>query len=146
MQDFDQDAGGLGLDLIGHFFRFHDHQNLALREILHKLRLDRPKMASDQRKRVSEPLTCTNGHGYTSAPMAGSGRDGAWAGMGTGWAITATMIGGIAVWGSLGYLADRLLGITPRILTALGMVLGAGLGTYLVYLRYGKGDKDRGAP
>lgn len=102
-------------------------------------------MASDLRKRAAAALTCASAHGYTSAPMAGSGRDGAWAGMGTGWAITATMVGGIAVWGSLGYLADRLLGITPRILTAVGMVLGACGAIYLVYLRYGKGDRDGGA-
>jgi ATP synthase protein I len=70
--------------------------------------------------------------------MAGSGRSGAWAGMGIGWAITATMVGGIAVWGSLGYLADRLLGVTPHVLAAVGIVLGAGGAIYLVYLRYGK--------
>jgi F0F1-type ATP synthase assembly protein I len=76
--------------------------------------------------------------------MAGSGRDGAWAGMGIGWAVTATLVGGILVWGSLGYLADRLLGIEPRILTAVGIVLGAGLAIYLVYLRFGKGEGTRG--
>ena len=76
--------------------------------------------------------------------MAGSGRDGAWAGMGIGWAVTATLVGGILVWGSLGYLADRLLGIEPRILTAVGIVLGAGLAIYLVYLRFGKREGNRG--
>jgi ATP synthase protein I len=76
--------------------------------------------------------------------MAGSGRDGAWAGMGIGWAVTATLVGGIAVWGSLGYAADRLFGITPRILTAVGIVLGAGGAIYLVYLRFGKGEGKRG--
>lgn len=70
--------------------------------------------------------------------MAGSERDGAWAGMGIGWAVTATLVGGILVWGSLGYLADRLLGIEPRILTAVGIVLGAAGAIYLVYLRFGK--------
>jgi F0F1-type ATP synthase assembly protein I len=77
--------------------------------------------------------------------MAGSGRDGAWAGMGIGWAVTATLVGGILVWGSLGYLADRLLGLNPRILTAVGIVLGAGLAIYLVYLRFGKGEGSGGA-
>jgi ATP synthase protein I len=76
--------------------------------------------------------------------MAGSGRDGAWAGMGIGWAVTATLAGGILVWGSLGYLADRLLGLNPRILTAVGIVLGAGGAIYLVYLRFGKGEGNRG--
>jgi hypothetical protein len=76
--------------------------------------------------------------------MAGSGRDGAWAGMGIGWAVTATLVGGILVWGSLGYLADRLLGLNSRILTAVGIVLGAGAAIYLVYLRFGKGEGNGG--
>ncbi|MBA3765317.1 MAG: hypothetical protein H0X05_07390, partial [Actinobacteria bacterium] len=37
-------------------------------------------------------------------------RDDAWTGMGTGWAITSTMVGGIAAWGGIGFLADRWLG------------------------------------
>ena len=76
--------------------------------------------------------------------MAGSGRDGAWAGMGIGWAVTATMVGGILSWGSLGYLADRLLGLDQPIFTAVGIVLGAAAAIYLVYLRYGKGEGKRG--
>jgi hypothetical protein len=75
--------------------------------------------------------------------MAGSGGDGAWAGMGIGWAVVSTLIGGIALWGGLGYLADRLFGITPRILTAVGIVLGAAGAIYLVYLRFGKGEEGR---
>ena len=59
--------------------------------------------------------------------------------MGTGWAITSTMIGGILVWGGLGFLVDRLLG-TARVFMAIGMVLGAGGAVYLVYLRYGRGE------
>ena len=76
--------------------------------------------------------------------MAGSGRDGAWAGMGIGWAVTATLVGGILVWGSLGYLADRLLGINPRVLSAVGIVLGAAGAIFLVYLRFGKGEGNHG--
>lgn len=89
-------------------------------------------------------MTVRTGPGYTSAPMAGSGGDGAWAGMGIGWAVTATMVGGILAWGSLGYLADRLLGLNQRIFTAVGIVLGAGGAIYLVYLRFGKGEGNRG--
>ena len=88
-------------------------------------------------------MTWPKGPGYTSAPMAGSGGDGAWAGMGIGWAVVATLVGGIAVWGGLGYLADRLFGITPRILTAVGIVLGAAGAIYLVYLRFGKGEEGK---
>jgi F0F1-type ATP synthase assembly protein I len=64
--------------------------------------------------------------------------------MGIGWAVTATLVGGILVWGSLGYLADRLLGINPRVLTAVGIVLGAAGAIYLVYLRFGKGEGNHG--
>jgi F0F1-type ATP synthase assembly protein I len=54
------------------------------------------------------------------------------------------LVGGILVWGGLGYLADRLLGLNPRILTAVGIVLGAGAAIYLVYLRFGKGEGNGG--
>ena len=89
-------------------------------------------------------MTWVKGPGYTSAPMAGSSGDGAWAGMGIGWAVVSTLIGGIVVWGGLGYLADRLLGLNARILTAVGIVLGAGAAIYLVYLRFGKGEGNGG--
>jgi hypothetical protein len=68
-------------------------------------------------------------------------RDDGWSGTGIGWAITATLLGGIIAWGGLGYIADRLLG-TPRVFTAIGMVAGAAGAIYLVYLRYGRGDGD----
>jgi F0F1-type ATP synthase assembly protein I len=66
-------------------------------------------------------------------------RDGAWSGMGIGWAITSTLIAGILVWGGLGYLVDRLVG-TERVFTVVGFILGAAGGIYLVYLRYGRED------
>jgi F0F1-type ATP synthase assembly protein I len=61
--------------------------------------------------------------------------------MGIGWAIVATLCAGIAVWGGLGYLADRVLE-TPHVFTAIGIVLGAAGAIYLVYLRYGRGGTD----
>lgn len=63
----------------------------------------------------------------------------AWSGMGVGWAITSTMIGGIAAWGAIGYLVDRLVG-TDRVFVSIGFVLGAVGATYLVWLRYGRGE------
>jgi F0F1-type ATP synthase assembly protein I len=69
-------------------------------------------------------------------------RNDAWSGMGTGWSITATMLGGIAVWGGIGFLLDRLVG-TADVFAALGMVLGAVCATYIVYLRYGKGEGNK---
>jgi ATP synthase protein I len=59
--------------------------------------------------------------------------------MGTGWSVTATMIAGVLLWGGVGYVVDRLFG-TPHVFFAIGTVLGAGGATYIVYLRYGKGD------
>ncbi|MGH2634718.1 MAG: AtpZ/AtpI family protein [Actinomycetota bacterium] len=66
-------------------------------------------------------------------------RNDAWSGMGTGWAISATLLGGILVWGGIGFLVDRLLG-TARVFTVIGFVLGAAGGIYIVYLRYGRED------
>jgi F0F1-type ATP synthase assembly protein I len=62
-----------------------------------------------------------------------------WGGMSTGVTISATLLSGILVWGGVGYLVDRVAG-TGKAFTAMGMLLGAGVAIYLVYLRYGKGD------
>jgi ATP synthase protein I len=64
----------------------------------------------------------------------------AWSGMGTGWSITSTMIGGIAAIGGLGFLLDRLLG-TAHVFTGIGFVLGAAGGSYSIWLRYGKEER-----
>ncbi len=67
----------------------------------------------------------------------------AWSGMGLGWTITGTLIAGMMVMGGLGYLVDRLFG-TSRVFTGIGFVLGAALGIYVVYLRFGRGDDGDG--
>jgi ATP synthase protein I len=64
-------------------------------------------------------------------------RSDAWSGMGIGWTIASTLLGGILVWGGIGYLVDRLIG-TDSVFTAIGFVLGAIGGIYVVYLRYGR--------
>jgi ATP synthase protein I len=75
--------------------------------------------------------------------MSGSRKSEAWSGVGIGWAITSTLVGGIAVVGGLGYLLDRVLD-SGSVMTAIGIVLGAVIGTYIVYLRWGGegGDGD----
>lgn len=79
---------------------------------------------------------------YTVTPMAPRDqRNESWGGMATGWAITGTMIGGMAAWGGLGYLLDRLLG-TQHVFVTAGFVLGAAGATYIVWLRYGRGEGD----
>jgi F0F1-type ATP synthase assembly protein I len=60
--------------------------------------------------------------------------------MGIGWAITSTLVGGIVTVGGLGYLLDKVLG-TETVFTAIGIVLGAASGIYVVYLRWGRGGE-----
>ncbi len=60
-----------------------------------------------------------------------------WSGMGTGWAITSTLLAGMLVWGGLGFLIDTLVW-SERVFTAVGFVVGAAAGGYIVYLRYGR--------
>ena len=73
--------------------------------------------------------------------MNGPRKSEAWSGMGVGWAITSTLVAGIAFVGALGYLLDRLLD-TGSGFTALGIVLGAASAIYIVYLRFGKETSD----
>jgi F0F1-type ATP synthase assembly protein I len=63
--------------------------------------------------------------------------------MGTGWAITSTMIGGIATLGLVGYLIDRLFGI-EHVFVAIGFVAGAAAGVYSIWLRHGRGEGGEG--
>lgn len=69
--------------------------------------------------------------------------DNAWSGMGIGWSISSTLLGGILAWGVIGYGLDRLVG-TEHVFTAIGFVLGAAGGIIAVYLRYGKKEGDGG--
>jgi ATP synthase protein I len=73
--------------------------------------------------------------------MTRPGRPDAWSGYGTAWAVTGTLLAGILVWGGVGYVVDRLAGTAPLFL-AIGLVLGAAGGIYLVYLRFGREDRD----
>jgi F0F1-type ATP synthase assembly protein I len=75
--------------------------------------------------------------------MPGPKQNDAWAGMGTGWAITATLVAGMAVCGALGYLVDLAVG-TSKVFLGIGVVVGAGFGIYIIYLRWGRPDRDEG--
>jgi F0F1-type ATP synthase assembly protein I len=66
-------------------------------------------------------------------------RSDAWQGMGVGWSITSTMIGGIVACGGLGFLIDRLLR-TEQVFTGAGFVVGAVGAIYVIWLRYGRGE------
>jgi ATP synthase protein I len=65
-------------------------------------------------------------------------RDGdeAAAGASQGWTAVSYLIGGILVWGSVGWLIDRWLH-TGGITTAIGAVIGAAGGVYLIVRRLG---------
>lgn len=52
----------------------------------------------------------------------------------SGWIMTAELLSAVGVWGGIGWLIDRWLGTGPWVLAA-GLLLGATLGTYLVFLR-----------
>jgi ATP synthase protein I len=79
---------------------------------------------------------------YSAGPMAGpTNSENPWRGYSTGLAISLTMLAGVAVWGAIGYLVDLLAG-TPRVFTALGMMVGAVGAGYLIYLRHGRGNDE----
>ena len=84
-----------------------------------------------------------NDPGYTLPAMAGPGNENPWAGLGIGWAIIATLIAGMLVWGGFGYLVDRLVG-TSHVFMAIGTVVGAAGGIYVVYLRFGREPRAKG--
>jgi F0F1-type ATP synthase assembly protein I len=88
------------------------------------------------------PLTRFRPPAYTGAPMAAhEQQDDRWSGMGTGWAITSTMIGGILGLGLFGSLLDRLFGI-EHVFLPIGFILGGAAGVYIIWLRYGRGEGD----
>ena len=68
-----------------------------------------------------------------------------WEGMSTGWAVTSYLIGGLLVFGAIGYVFDWLMADgrftavrdVAGVFTAIGSIAGAALAVYLVYLRFG---------
>ena len=50
--------------------------------------------------------------------------------MGEGWASLSTLIGGMAVWGGVGYLLDRWLGTALFVPT--GVLVGMAAAIYLI--------------
>jgi len=58
------------------------------------------------------------------------------AGANQGWTAVSYLIGGILVWGFIGWLVDRWLH-TGGIATGIGAVLGAAGGVYLIVRRLG---------
>lgn len=52
------------------------------------------------------------------------------------WAVVSYLLGGVILYGGLGWLVDRWLG--TRGFVAVGIVGGAAAGIALVWLRYGR--------
>jgi ATP synthase protein I len=55
---------------------------------------------------------------------------------GDGWRVLSYLIGGVAVYGGIGFGLDRLFG--TQFLLPVGIVLGAGLTILMLHFRYGK--------
>jgi len=70
------------------------------------------------------------------SPQRRRDEDEAAAGAGQGWTAVSYLIGGMLVWGFIGWLVDRWLD-TGGIATAVGAVLGAAGGVYLIVRRLG---------
>lgn len=54
--------------------------------------------------------------------------------MDSGWTMTIELLTATAVWGAIGWFLDRWLDTEPWLLAG-GIILGFGLGSYLVILR-----------
>jgi ATP synthase protein I len=54
---------------------------------------------------------------------------------GDGWRVLSYLIGGVLLYGGIGFGLDRLLG--TQFLLPVGIVLGAGLTVLLLHFRYG---------
>lgn len=52
------------------------------------------------------------------------------------WSIPSYILSGMAVYGGVGWLLDRWLGLSA--LFPIGILVGLGLALYLVYHRYGR--------
>ena len=65
-----------------------------------------------------------------------------WGGMSIGVTISVTLLSALVVWGGIGWLIDRVAG-TGKVFTAIGMLVGAAAGVYLIYLKYGKEHDEK---
>jgi len=70
-------------------------------------------------------------------PPQGPHRPGPPPGAGQGWAAVSYLIAGIVVWGFVGWLVDRHFH-TSGVATAIGSLVGAAGGIYLVVRRLGQ--------
>lgn len=79
-----------------------------------------------------------NGHGEPMQDQPRSHQSLKLDGMNLGMRVLSYLIAGVAMYGFLGWLADRLLDTV--FLLPVGIVLGAGLGCYVIIRRFGQVD------
>ena len=77
-----------------------------------------------------------NGHGEPVQDQPRSHRGEKIDGMNLGMRVLSYLIAGVAFYGFLGWLGDRLLG--TAFLVPVGIVLGAALGCYVIIRRFGR--------
>lgn len=65
-------------------------------------------------------------------------------GVNDGWNALSYLISGVVVWGGVGWLLDAWL--DTRAFAGLGIVLGAGAGIAMVWLRYSAADPEHDHP
>jgi ATP synthase protein I len=56
------------------------------------------------------------------------------------WSVIGLLLGGLLVWGGIGYLLDRWLGFRALFLP-IGLIVGAIGGTWLVVIRFAREQK-----
>ncbi len=85
-----------------------------------------------------------NGHGDAGQDQPRSERGEKLDGMNLGMRVLSYLISGVAFYGFLGWLGDRLLG--TGFLLPIGIVAGAALGCYVVIRRFGNLDEAATEP
>jgi ATP synthase protein I len=84
-----------------------------------------------------------NGHGNAGPSQPRSAKGAKLDGMNLGMRVLSYLISGVAFYGFLGWLGDHFLG--TGFLLPIGIVLGAGLGCYVIIRRFGSLEDDPGS-
>jgi hypothetical protein len=90
-----------------------------------------PKMPKTPKTpKIPGPTGRSDGNGIND----GGGRFGAGNEEGAAWSIFGYIISGLLIWGGIGLGLDKWLG--THFIVLIGLLLGAGSGIYLVWLRF----------
>ena len=81
-----------------------------------------------------------NGHGEAGQDQPRSQKGAKLDGLNLGMRVLSYLISGVAFYGFLGWLGDHFLG--TGFLLPIGIVLGAGLGCYVIIRRFGSLDEE----